>query len=63
MTRKDYVIIARAINAQVHVTYLLPTLQKIRTQALTDVATQMCVQLLNDNPRFNSGTFMKACGL
>ena len=48
MTRKDYQLIAGAING---------------ASSVADVVDRLCFALESDNPRFDRATFYAACGL
>lgn len=70
MTKKDYAIIAKAIN-DVRVTGVVKARHvdhedAIRTSgvevALLDLALTLATELRKDNPLFDRGRFFKACG-
>jgi hypothetical protein len=73
MTRKDYVMIAETLRQTLADIERESTAMAVcdRTRAcLTGerlgvriVALRLGVQLQQDNPRFEMGTFMKACGI
>jgi hypothetical protein len=59
MTRKDYILIAQAIKAEVD-QYLRG--DEPERQALRLLADQLAHRLLQDNNRFDFDRFIKACG-
>jgi hypothetical protein len=59
MTRKDYELIAKAINLAVRGAIALDRpLSELRFLAAT-----LAMDLRRDNPRFDEDKFLKACGL
>ena len=61
MSKKDYVMQARAINLtkQSFADYD----GTIVIDVLTELVSRLCVELKADNPNFNSNRFIEACGL
>jgi hypothetical protein len=65
MTRKDYILIADAFQMTVNALkdnerMLRPDIQET---GIYRVAVTLCSLLKDNNPRFNSDKFMRACGL
>ncbi len=56
MTRKDYQLIASVISETVNATW------ENDKNALIWLTETLAEKLAEDNPRFNSETFFKACG-
>lgn len=59
MTRKDYVLIAEAVK---ETTFLADGSQDYK-MALAEVAMELANALSRDNPRFDRGRFLRACGV
>ena len=57
MTRKDYELIAQAINAE----YSRKGLRLAAVVAILDVARSLADALHKDNPRFAREKFVRAC--
>lgn len=57
MTRKHYQLIAATINAERSVTTDIQAYSTLRK-----LVSRLCIEFANDNSRFNSETFTKACG-
>ena len=63
MSRKDYELIARAIK-DVGLFHSVGSSQMMRPEdVLFSVAMEVGRELANDNPRFDRGRFLVACGL
>lgn len=57
MSKKDYVLIARVINAQRrHFKH------NMAFEALDVISEQLSLALAEENPRFNRDKFLNACG-
>jgi len=61
MTRKDYELIAKAINRQYHWFLINPS--NSATNGIEHVIYQLIENLQEDNPRFRRDIFLKACGI
>ena len=59
MTRKDYILIANAIKAQAD--FCKENNEEEGLDAIKCVAQELSERLQEDNPRFSSYTFLKAC--
>ena len=60
MTRKDYILIAAALKAARD--YSTAHHEQPADTFVTAVLT-LCDRLAQDNPRFDRGRFLKACGV
>jgi hypothetical protein len=61
MTRKDYVLIAQVIKAQIDMSdKFQEELSKVGAQ---NIAYDLAWKLSEDNPRFDRGRFLQACGV
>lgn len=58
MSRKDYELIAKAINEE----RIAVSLNADYVRALMLMSHRLASALLSDNPRFNRATFINACG-
>lgn len=56
MTKKDYVLIASAINMTIK-----ESLQTNRSFDTNELIGRLCVELTEDNAKFNSVRFIEAC--
>lgn len=75
MTKKDYILIASAINemathydegkeyATERDDSIYYSDQSSREMAMYDVATLLAIKLGKENPRFDTDKFLKACGV
>ena len=62
MTRKDYIAIADAVRRAEPVA-MIESERPILRQAWARTADRIADALANDNPRFDRGCFLKACGV
>ena len=61
MTRKDYVLIAQVIKTQIDMSdKFQEELSKVGAQ---NIAYDLAWKLSEDNPRFDRGRFLQACGV
>ena len=61
MTRKDYVLIAQVIKAQIDMSdKFQEELSKVGAQ---NIAYDLAWKLSEDNPRFDRSRFLEACGV
>jgi hypothetical protein len=61
MTRKDYVLIAQVIKAQIDMSNKFQEeLSKVGAQ---NIAYDLAWKLSEDNPRFDRSRFLEACGV
>lgn len=58
MTRKDYVLLADALNAAFQATWSLDQRDSHRI-----ICATVAVALAKDNPRFDRARFLTACGV
>ncbi|KQR67855.1 hypothetical protein [Rhizobium sp. Leaf341] len=63
MTRKDYVLISKAIKRAVDQWSGLTPERGDVEAALSDLASDLAGELAADNPRFEANRFLSACGL
>lgn len=63
MTRKDYVAIAAALKAARMNTYTSGAVVQTHLHAVNSTAAQIADVMARDNPRFDRGRFLKACGV
>lgn len=62
MTRKDYVLLAEAINGVQQNWRGEDDLARLVRGAVYNVAERIALELAKDNPRFDYRKFMEACG-
>ena len=63
MTRKDYVLIAKAIKSSRVSNYLDNPNRALYLNGIDNAAHNMADALASDNPRFDRDKFLTACGL
>jgi hypothetical protein len=61
MTRKDYVLIAEVIKTQVEMSIKFEEEESLA--GAKNIAYDLALRLSNDNPRFDCGRFLVACGV
>lgn len=64
MSKKDYEMVAESIRTDYE--YFMsttPTLSTISASAVKSVALGLSLAFSQDNPKFNSEKFLKACGI
>lgn len=62
MSKKDYVMIARVIRTQRDQLADRPGLDSLAVAVLESTAARLSAAFGLDNPRFQKGKFMEACG-
>ncbi len=62
MSKKDYVAVAAAVKKEVDIAAVLIN-KGHRMDALRGVAVNMAGVFAKDNPRFDMGRFLAACGV
>ena len=63
MTRKDYELIAKQIRRQVMRNCYQGSECVHAMATLRDLITNLGIEFLDDNPRFDAHKFYKACGI
>jgi hypothetical protein len=61
MTRKDYVLIAEVIKTQIELS--LKFEEEESRAGAQNIAYDLASKLSQDNPRFDRGRFLQACGV
>jgi hypothetical protein len=61
MTRKDYELIAKALNTQMEMSVLCE--EEAGIYAVTNIACDLADTLVRENPRFDRARFLSACGV
>ena len=63
MTRKDYVVIAKAIADGRFINCATQAELSMNTQTRSKIAQHLAESLARDNPRFNRARFLTAAGI
>ena len=63
MTKKDFIIVAAAIEHEVYGWRQVIGQKGEAIEALRSLAKEMCERFAADNPRFDETKFLTACGI
>ena len=63
MTRKDYILIAAALERSKPLPIANPKMDAVRRSVFEMAARNIADALAQDNPRFDRERFLKACGV